>query len=93
MVSGVSGSYAVTSSFGGPEVRSWLTHITECVGMEGDLVTMQDIFVFERTGIGEDGRVMGRFRPTGVRPRFSDKMQATGIQLPPALFSTVVEIR
>jgi len=70
-----------------------ITHITECVGMEGDLVTMQDIFVFERTGTGQDGRVVGRFRPTGIRPRFSDRVTAAGFQLPPSLFQTVVEIR
>jgi len=70
-----------------------VTHITECVGMEGDLVTMQDIFVFERTGTGQDGRVVGRFRPTGIRPRFSDRVTAAGFQLPPSLFQTVVEIR
>jgi pilus assembly protein CpaF len=70
-----------------------ITHITECVGMEGELVTMQDIFVFERAGTGEDGRVVGRFRPTGIRPRFSDRVIAAGIQLPASLFNTVVEIR
>ena len=45
--------------------------ISEVVGMEGDVVTMQDIFVFERVGIGEKGKVLGRFRPTGIRPKFS----------------------
>ncbi len=70
-----------------------VTHITECCGMEGDLVTMQDIFLFERNGVADNGRVLGRFRPTGIRPKFSEKLAAKGIQLPPSLFQTVVEIR
>jgi pilus assembly protein CpaF len=69
-----------------------LTHLTECVGMEGDQVTTQDIFVFDKTGVAEDGRVVGRFRPTGVRPKFSERLKAAGIQLPPAVFQTTVEI-
>ncbi|HSW50278.1 MAG TPA: CpaF family protein [Bryobacteraceae bacterium] len=70
-----------------------VTYLTECCGMEGDLVTTQDIFVFERTGLGEDGRVKGRFKPTGIRPRFSDRIKALGVELSPSLFQTVVEIR
>ncbi len=70
-----------------------VTHITECVGMEGDLVTMQDIFIFEKTGLGADGRVLGRFRPTGIRPKFSERVIAAGMEMPPSLFQTVVEIR
>lgn len=69
-----------------------ITHITECVGMEGDLITTQDIFVFERLGLTEDNRVKGRFRPTGVRPKFDERLRASGIQLSPAIFQTVVEI-
>ncbi len=69
-----------------------VTHLTECVGMEGDQVTTQDIFVFEKTGVAEDGRVLGRFRPTGVRPKFSERLRAAGIQLPQQLFQTSVEI-
>jgi pilus assembly protein CpaF len=70
-----------------------VTYITECCGMEGDLVTTQDVFVFERTGLGENGRVKGRFKPTGIRPKFSDRLKSLGIELPPSLFQTVVEIR
>lgn len=66
--------------------------ITECVGMEGDLVTMQDIFVFERTGLTDAGRVTGRFRATGIRPRFYDRLRASGMQIPTSVFQTVVEI-
>jgi pilus assembly protein CpaF len=70
-----------------------VTYITECLGMEGELVTTQDIFVFERTGLSSDGRVLGRFRPTGVRPKFSERLKAAGIELPPQLFQSVVEVR
>jgi pilus assembly protein CpaF len=70
-----------------------VTHLTECVGMEGDQVTTQDIFVFEKTGLGENGRVRGRFRATGIRPKFYERLLASGIQLPASLFQTVVEIR
>jgi pilus assembly protein CpaF len=69
-----------------------ITHITECVGMEADLITMQDIFVFEKTGVAENNRVTGRFRATGIRPKFYDRLKASGIHLPASLFQTVVEI-
>jgi pilus assembly protein CpaF len=48
--------------------------------------------VFEKTGVAEDGRVLGRFRPTGVRPKFSERLKAAGIQLPQSIFQTSVEI-
>ncbi len=70
-----------------------VTYITECLGMEGELVTTQDIFLFERTGLSSEGRVMGKFRPTGVRPKFSERLKAAGIELPPQLFQSVVEVR
>jgi len=66
--------------------------MTECVGMEGELVTMQDIFVFEKTGLTEQGRVTGKFRATGIRPRFYERLRASGIQIPASVFQTVVEI-
>ena len=69
-----------------------VTHITEVTGMEGDIITMQDIFLFEKTGVAEDGRVTGRFRATGIRPRAYERIKACGIQLPASLFQTVVEI-
>lgn len=70
-----------------------VTYVTECVGMEGDLVTTQDVFVFERTGVTSEGRVTGRFRPTGVRPKFSERLKAAGIEFPQHLFQNVVEVR
>jgi pilus assembly protein CpaF len=62
-----------------------VTSITEVSGMEGDVITMTDIFVFEQTGI-ENGKIMGRLRPTGLRPKFMDKIEAAGINLPPSIF-------
>ena len=62
-----------------------VTSITEVSGMEGDVITMTDIFVFEQTGV-ESGKVMGRLRPTGLRPKFIDKIEASGINLPPSIF-------
>ena len=59
--------------------------ITEVQGMEGDVIVMQDIFVFEQTGIA-DGKIQGRLKPTGIRPKFSEKFEVMGIHLPPGLF-------
>lgn len=59
--------------------------IAEVQGMEGDVITMTDLFVFEQTGI-ENGRVVGRMRPTGLRPKFMDRIEAAGLQLPPSIF-------
>jgi len=62
-----------------------VTHVTEIQGMEGDVITMTDIFVFEQTGF-ENGKVIGRLRPTGLRPRFMDKIEQAGIRLPASIF-------
>jgi pilus assembly protein CpaF len=64
-----------------------ITNITEVQGMEGDVIVLQDVFIFEQLGVS-DGKVQGRLRPTGVRPRFSEKFEAHGIHLPPRLFSS-----
>jgi pilus assembly protein CpaF len=64
-----------------------IVSIYEVVGMEGDVITMQEIFTFERQGVGEDGRVLGRFKATGIRPRFTERLQAWGIELPAGLFT------
>jgi pilus assembly protein CpaF len=69
-----------------------VTHVTECVGMEGEHVTTQDIFVFEKTGLTDKGQVTGRFRATGVRPKFYERLRAAGIQIPASVFQTIVEI-
>jgi pilus assembly protein CpaF len=62
-----------------------VTTVTEVSGMEGDVVTMTDIFVFEHTGM-ENGKIVGRLRPTGLRPKFMDKIETAGINLPPSIF-------
>jgi pilus assembly protein CpaF len=66
-----------------------VTSISEITGMEGDVITMQDIFVFERTGINDKGKVTGRFRATGIRPKASERLAASGIKLPMELFEHV----
>ncbi len=62
-----------------------IINITEVSGMEGDVITTTDIFVFEQTGM-ENGKIIGRLRPTGLRPKFMDKIEASGIHLPPTIF-------
>ena len=63
-----------------------IVSISEITGMEGDTITMQEIFQFERKGIDKDGKVIGRFRPTGVRPRFAERLKVYGMQLPRVFF-------
>jgi pilus assembly protein CpaF len=60
--------------------------ISEVAGMEGDIVTMQDIFVFEQLGVNEKGRVKGRFRATGIRPKFLSRLHSYGVDLPVSIF-------
>jgi pilus assembly protein CpaF len=62
-----------------------VTNITEVSGMEGDVITMMDIFIFEQTGF-ENGKVLGRLRPSGLRPKFVEKIESAGIHLPPSIF-------
>lgn len=64
-----------------------ITYLTEVQGMEGDKVVMQDIFKFEQTGVDENGKIVGRLKPTGIRPKFASKFQEAGIKLPPNIFS------
>ena len=66
--------------------------ITEVQGMEGDVITMTDLFIFEQTGM-ESGRVIGRMRPTGLRPKFMDRIEAAGLQLPPSIFGIGERLR
>jgi pilus assembly protein CpaF len=63
-----------------------LTHITEVTGMESDVISMQDIFVFEPRGVSSDGRIVGDFNATGIRPKFSEKLKGLGLDLPANLF-------
>jgi len=66
-----------------------VTSISEITGMEGETITMQDVFVYERRGVDKEGRVVGRFRPTGVRPRFAERLKVYGMELPRSFFEEV----
>src|ERR1051325_3418637 len=70
-----------------------VTSISEITGMEGDIITMQEIFIFEKVGISPEGKVIGRFRATGVRPKASERLKAAGINLPTSMFEGVLEVR
>ena len=70
-----------------------VTAISEITGMEGDVITMQEIFLFEKLGVTQDGKVIGRFRATGVRPKVCERLKASGIHLPPDMFEGVTEVR
>ncbi len=63
-----------------------LTHVTEITGMEVDIVSMQDLFVFEKQGISSEGRVLGTFNATGIRPKFAERLKAVGFDLPLNMF-------
>jgi len=63
-----------------------LTHITEITGMEDDVVSMQDVFLFEKHGVSPDGRTLGTFTATGIRPKFAEKLKASGFDLPANMF-------
>jgi pilus assembly protein CpaF len=69
-----------------------VTSITEVTGMETDIVTLQDIFVFEKRGLSPSGKVLGRFCATGILPKCNEKLVTAGIQLPLDTFDEVVEI-
>jgi pilus assembly protein CpaF len=70
-----------------------VTSISEITGMEGDVITMQEIFAFEKVGVTQDGKVIGRFRATGVRPKCCERLKVSGIHLPPDVFEGVTEVR
>ncbi len=69
-----------------------VTHVTEVTGMEGELVTLQDLFVFEKKGLTQNNKVRGCFRATGIRPRFYDRLAACGLMLPASVFAGYQEI-
>src|SRR5450631_3216326 len=70
-----------------------ITSISEITGMEGDIITMQEIFVFDKMGVTQDGKVIGRFRATGVRPKCCERLKMSGIHLPADMFEGVTEVR
>jgi pilus assembly protein CpaF len=67
-------------------VRRMLS-LSEITGMESGIISMQDIFVFERHGMDNEGKILGRFTPTGVRPRFADRCRLFGVTLPQDIFN------
>ena len=70
-----------------------VTSISEITGMEGDVITMQEIFMFEKMGMTQDGKVIGRFKATGVRPKVAERLKAAGIHLPSDMFEGMTEVR
>ena len=70
-----------------------VTSVSEITGMEGDIITMQEIYRFEKLGLGPEGKVIGRFVATGVRPKVCERLRAAGIQLPPDMFEGQLEVR
>jgi pilus assembly protein CpaF len=75
-----------------PDGSRKVTNVCELIGMEGNVIAMQDIFVFERRGLTETGKVRGRFRATGVRPRFGEKLASAGLHLSSSMFDSVIEV-
>lgn len=69
-----------------PDGKRKITSIQEITGMEGDIITMQEVFAFRQTGMGEDGTVQGYFQASGIRPKFADRLRAFGVSLPDAMF-------
>ena len=70
-----------------------VTSISEITGMEGDVITMQEIFAFEKIGMTQDGKVIGRFKATGVRPKVAERLKTGGIHLPTDMFEGMTEVR
>ena len=70
-----------------------VTSISEITGMEGEVITMQEIFTFEKLGMTQDGKVIGRFKATGVRPKVAERLKASGIHLPTDMFEGMTEVR
>src|SRR5580693_8137886 len=69
-----------------------VVNISEITGLEENVVSMQEIFTFQRKGLGPDGKVVGVFQPTQIRPKFLERLRVSGIFLPPALFEQVLEV-
>jgi pilus assembly protein CpaF len=70
-----------------------VTSISEITGMETDVITMQEIFMFEKVGVTQEGKVIGRFRATGVRPKCCERLKASGVNLPADMFEGFTEVR
>jgi pilus assembly protein CpaF len=70
-----------------------VTSVSEITGMEGDIITMQEIYMFEKLGVTQEGKVIGRFRATGVRPKLCERLKASGVHIPADMFEGVLEVR
>lgn len=70
-----------------------VTSIAEITGMEGEVITMQEIFAFEKLGVTPDGKVIGRFRATGVRPKCCERLRTSGVHLSADMFEGTTEVR
>jgi pilus assembly protein CpaF len=70
-----------------------VTSVSEITGMEGEIITMQEIFAFDKVGISPEGKVIGRFRATGVRPKVCERLRESGVNLPGSMFEGVMEVR
>jgi len=66
--------------------------VSEVTGVEGEIICMQDIFIFDRHGLDETGKVRGAFRATGIRPKFADRLATAGCRLRPAIFDSSMEV-
>lgn len=64
-----------------------ITHLTEVQGMEGDVIVLQDLYIFRQRGVDQNGKVMGQFQSSGIRPKFIDRLESSGISLPPEIFN------
>jgi pilus assembly protein CpaF len=69
-----------------------VVNVAEITGMESDMISMQDIFTFVRRGIGPSGKVVGTFRPSGIRPKFMEKLRVAGIVLPTEIFEKTLDV-
>jgi len=69
-----------------------VTSIAEITGMEENVISMQEIFTFTKKGIGPDGKVIGVFQPTRIRPRFLERLRVAGIVLPPSMFERETQV-
>ena len=69
-----------------------VTHLTEITGMDEEVVSMQDIFVFEKRGIASNGRVVGTFSATGIRPKFAERLKASGVTVPGTMFDHTAQV-
>ena len=67
-------------------------HLSEITGMDQEVISMQDIFAFVRKGIGPNGKVVGAFQPSRIRPKFAERIRVSGVLLPQALFEKVTEV-